>query len=597
MYNLMEISKQGMKNIAGILLILIVFMTANTTWAQEDENLGTETVTVVKSYSPTVSDATKLRIEPQLNDSIVQQKKEIQYSIFSVPVASTFSPAKGKASPVERSTPEKVYNTSLRAALGNYSNALVDFYTSRDIDRGNKRVDLALNHFSSRGDIDNTVLDTDFYNTKLDATYHQKERDWNWFAKLGLQHQLYNWYGLPEGVFDETTINSIDERQNYFKAEINAGMELEEGIFKGGDILYRRFWDGVESGENRFRIKPETVIPLSEADLELDVLVDYVGGNFENASLNNTINSPEINYGQLQIGLNPRVVILRDDWVLKLGANLVYGLNTDASDSDSNFYIYPAVDASYRLSEDLAIAYGGITGELKQNSYYDFVGQNPFVSPTLEIQPTDEQYQAYLGLRGQLLPGLSYNLRASYAAENRRPLFILNPQNTFRDDDKGYYFGNSFQVFYDDLRTLGFMAELNMYIDEAVTIGIKGEYFDYSTETDNPAWNLPELQGSFYLDYQINDSWSFGANLFYVGEREDFSSIALENTPPSEFPATLIDLDSYFDINANVGYHLNKQLSLFLRANNLANNQYERWANFRVQGFQVLAGVSYKFDL
>ena len=576
------------------LLVVCLFGTS-TSLAQEDENLGTETVTVVKSYAPSVSDATKINSQPSLTDSIVQQKKEIQYSIFSVPVASTFSPAKGKASPVERSKPEKIYNTSISAALGNYSNALVDFYTSRDIDRGNKRVDIGLNHLSSRGDIDDTPLDNDFYNTELNATYHQKERDWNWFAKAGLQHQLYNWYGLPEIGLDEATINSIDERQNYYTAEISAGIDLEEGSFKGGDLFYRRFWDAVESGENRFRIEPKAVFPLPDAELEINAVVDYVGGNFENASLNNTVNSPQINYGQVQFGISPSIVILRNDWALKLGANLVYGLDTEIS--DGNFYIYPMVDASYRLSEDLAIAYGGVVGQLKQSSYYNFVDQNPYVSPTLEIQPTDEQYQGYLGLRGQLLPSLSYNLKASYSAENRRPLYILNPQNTFRTDEKGYNFGNSFQVFYDDLRTLGFMAELNMFIDNTVTIGLKGEYFDYSTETDNPAWNLPELKGSFYLDYQISDSWSFGANLYYVGEREDFSSIALENSTPDLFPATLLTLDSYFDINAKLGYNLNEQLSLFLRGNNLANNQYERWANFRVQGLQLLAGVSYKFDL
>ena len=176
-------------------------------------------------------------------------------------------------------------------------------------------------------------------------------------------------------------------------------------------------------------------------------------------------------------------------------------------------------------------------------------------------------------------------------------MFILNPQNTFRDDEKGYYFGNSFQVFYDDIKTLGFFAELNVDVNRSFSFRINGEYFDYDTETDNPAWNLPELKGSVFLDYQINDQWSLGANLFYIGEREDFSSIALENTVPSDFPATLLTLDSYFDANAQVGYKLNDQLSLFLKANNLANNDYERWANFRVQSFQILAGFTYKFDL
>ncbi len=575
-------------------VFLSLFLSAGLLCAQDNE-LGTETVTVVKSYSPSVADAFKITTVPELNDSVALKKKDIQYSIFSVPVASTFSPEKGKATPVQKVKTEKIYNTSVSTALGNFSNAQVDFYTSRDIDRGDKRLDLALNHLSSRGDIDDIPLDTDFYDTEIKASYFQKERELDWNVKLDFQHQLYNWYGLPANVFDEATINAIDERQNYYKIQLGGNLRMDDGVFEEGELILRRFWDAVESAENRIVYTPVFKAPMTDSELEIRTKFDYVGGNFPNSSLNNTVNDPEIDYGRLQIGINPSILIFRDDLTLKLGADLVYGRDTEGS--EGNFYIYPTVSASYRISEELAIAYGGIDSQLKQNSFYDFVEENPYVSPTLSIQPTDEQYRGYLGLKGQLLPSLSYNLRASYSAENRRPLFILNPQNTFRDDEKGYYFGNSFQVFYDDIKTLGFFAELNVDVNRSFSFRINGEYFDYDTETDNPAWNLPELKGSVYLDYQINDQWSLGANLFYIGEREDFSSIALENTVPSDFPATLLTLDSYFDANAQVGYKLNDQLSLFLKANNLANNDYERWANFRVQSFQILAGFTYKFDL
>ena len=576
------------------LFTFILLLVVCNTMAQQEEDLGTETVTVIKSYTPSVSDAFKIKSVPELNDSIVQQKKEIQYSIFSVPVASTFSPQKGKATPVQKVRSEKLYNSSVTAALGNFSNAILDFYTSRDIDRGDQRLDFALNHLSSRGEIDNTVLDTDFYNTELKGTYLKKERDWDWKADLAFQHQLYNWYGLPENTFDDITIASIDEKQNYYKVELGANINMEDGVFRNGDLLYRRFWDAVNSAENRIFLRPKLEFPLTEAELEIETVLDYVSGNFENASLNNTENSPAINYGQLQIGIIPRVVILRDEWVLKLGANLVYGLDTEQS--ESNFYIYPSVVASYRISDELAIAYGGIEGQLRQNSYYDFVADNPYVSPTLNILPTDEQYNGFLGLKGQLLPFLGYNLKASYTAQNRRPLFLLNPINTFRDDEKGYNFGNSFQIFYDDIRTLGFLAEINVDVNRNFSFRVNGEFFDYNTETDNPAWNLPQFRSTLFLDYQINEQWSLGANLFYVGERDDLSSVALEATDPSDFPSSIITLDSYFDVNVQLGYNLNDQLSLFLRGNNLANNQYERWANFRVQSFQLLAGLSYKFD-
>ncbi|MEL6484231.1 MAG: TonB-dependent receptor, partial [Bacteroidota bacterium] len=311
--------------------------------------------------------------------------------------------------------------------------------------------------------------------------------------------------------------------------------------------------------------------------------------------LNSTVNTMGSNYSHFQVGVTPSLLILRDDLTLNLGASLVYGLDTE--NSDSQFFIYPSVTASYRVVEDNVIAYGGIEGNLRQNSYYDLVAENPFVSPTLEIQPTDQQYDAYIGLKGQLLPNLGYNLKGSYAAENRRPLFLLNPENTLRTDDNGYFLGNSFQVFYDDIKTLGFFGELNLDINRNFTLGMNIEFYNYDTETDNPAWNLPNIKGYLFMDYQIDENWFFGGNLFYVGEREDLEAQAIANATPSEFPATIISLDSFFDANLQAGYRFNEQLTIFVKASNLANNDYQRWANFRVQGFQALAGVSYKFDM
>ena len=45
-----------------------------------------------------------------------------------------------------------------------------------------------------------------------------------------------------------------------------------------------------------------------------------------------------------------------------------------------------------------------------------------------------------------------------------------------------------------------------------------------------------------------------------------------------------------------LGYHINDQLSVFAKGNNLADEGYQRWQNFPVQGIQLLAGATYKFD-
>lgn len=573
----------------------ILFMGLQCASAQDDkkDDIGTETVTVTKAYTPTVSDAFKIKSIPNLNDSIVLQKKEINYSIFSVPVASTFTPSKGTASRVERIPPPVLFNSYASVGVGNYGNANADFYTNRTLSRDEDLV-IGLNHHSTQGGIEGVALNDRFSNSRLDGAYKKRDRDYNWGADIGLQHKYYNWYGLPESGLDEATIAGIDEGQNYFMAEASGHFNMEDSFFKGVDAKYLRFWDSAQSGENRALLNTAFEFPLNEETFGVGAHIDYVGGSFENTNLSNTVNEGGINYGQLQVGINPSLQMLRDDLSLNLGVNVVYGM--DLENSEGNFYIYPAVTASYRLLEETVIAYGGITGELRQNSFHGFVEDNPFVSPTLDIAPTDSQYNAYIGFKGQLLPNLSYNVKGSYSAENNSPLFRLNPQNLFRNDDRGYYFGNSFDVFYDDIKTIGVFGELNVDVNRNFTLGVNVNVNDYTTETGNPAWNLPNLQASLFLDYQIGEQWYAGANLFYVGEREDFSSVVVQNVLPSEFPATLITLDGFFDANAHVGYRVNDQLSVFVKAANIANNNYQRWANFQVQGLQVLAGATYKFD-
>ena len=197
----------------------------------EDDDLGTETVTVTKAYSPTVSDAFKIKSAPSLGDSIALQKKPIAYSIFSVPVASTFMPAKGKASTVTKLPPPMLFNSYASVGIGNYGNAIGEFYTSRALNR-DERLDIGFNHNSSRGDLDDVVLENIFSDSKIDASYSKRDRDMHWGADVALQHQLYNWYGLPLSITDATVIAGIDERQNYYMGEAGAHINVEDAIFK-----------------------------------------------------------------------------------------------------------------------------------------------------------------------------------------------------------------------------------------------------------------------------------------------------------------------------------------------------------------------------
>lgn len=291
----------------------------------------------------------------------------------------------------------------------------------------------------------------------------------------------------------------------------------------------------------------------------------------------------------MNYGITPSLLILRDDLTLNLGVSFVY--NLDAENSVSSFYIYPKVTASYRLAGEYFIPYAGLEGGLEQNSYYKFAQANPYVSPTLNMIPTDRPYDAYVGAKGKLSNSIAYNFRGSYSSEFNKPLFVNN-LTTFQNEED-YTYGNSFGVVYDDINTFSFFGEINVDVKRNFRLGMNATYFSYSTEFEEEAWNLPEFKASILADYQITEKWFAGANLFAVGERKDLGeSLLNQNTVGRQ----VLTLDSYVDLNANLGYRFNSQLSIFARGNNLLGESYERWSNFPVQGIQALAGATYKFD-
>ena len=114
--------------------IIAVFAGLQGAYAQKkDENIGTEVVNVVKPYTPTISDAFKVKETPVIEDEKEIQKEEIKYNIFSFPVASTFAPAKGKAAAVDKEKREKLFNNYATLGMGNYGTVNAELFITENL--------------------------------------------------------------------------------------------------------------------------------------------------------------------------------------------------------------------------------------------------------------------------------------------------------------------------------------------------------------------------------------------------------------------------------------------------------------------------------
>lgn len=571
------------------LLVITHFSFAQKKDPKKDENIGTEVVNVVKPYSPTISDAFKIKENPVLADEGNEKKETVKYNIFSFPVASTFTPSKGKAEAIEKEKQAQLFNNYATFGVGNYGNVNAELFVNQDL-KNNDYVGGMFRHLSSQGGIKDVELDNSLYDTSIDLTYGIRESHLSWNLDLGYQNQIYNWYGLPNDFasslspIDRNLIAGINPQQMYNDLYLGSTIVFSESILAKASVKFNHFSDSYGSSENRFYAKPSFKFNVNDQAIKTNVIVDHVGGSFKREYWNTN----SINYGFTNFGIAPSFVINEKDWTVNIGLSLFYSF--DSEKNNNKFFVYPQINASYQVVSDLMIFYAGAEGNLEQNTYADFVNENPFLSPTLDVKSTDKQYDIFAGLKGKLTNTVSYNIRGSFVSENNRALFKSNYYSK-NNSVENYAFGNSFEVVYDDMKTISLYGELKADFSDLVTFGIDGTLSSYTTNVQTEAWNLPTVLLNAKLNFNITDKWYAGANLFFVGERMDqkLNTDILYFVAPSP-------LNSYFDLNANVGFKYSDRLTAFLRANNIANQAYQKWLDFPVQGFQLILGANYKFD-
>lgn len=588
------------KHLSLLVLLVIAYANAqekNTTNKAKDTIIKTEVVNVVTSYVPKISDAFKIKQKPVIKHTKQNQKKELEYQIFSVPVASTFIPKSGTMKKVDLGKKERLYPNYLSVGFGNRIAPYLEAHM-RQNDSYYSEFSAHLKFLLSSDPVENTDLSSTFYNVDLNLNYTQQERYFQWSAGLNAEKDKYNWYGLPTNItFTQPTVNAIEEAQSYNHFKVYGQIKPDESYLDEVNGKVSFFSDSFESAE--FLIDADALFnfPLNNIHRELSNLyintsINYLGGSF---AYGNDAMTP-IDYKFITFGANPYYKFKLQDLAIQLGAKTYFSI--DSQNNENNFFIYPDVEFSYPIVNDFANLYIGVSGDLTTNMYQSFTDDNPYLSPTLDMRQTNKSFDFFGGLRGKLSPQVSYNTKVSYADVENNPFFALNQSKSDGTNTAGangftfygYDYGNSFKVVYDDIKLMTFFGEIAFNGIKNLTIGANGQLNNFTLTNEAEAWNTPSIKGELFGTYTTN-KWYAGTNFYFVGNRKG----RVYNTLPDE-TFTSKDLKSYFDINFNGGYHFNDSFSVFLNLNNVLNNSYQRFNNFNVQGFQAMGGLTWKFD-
>lgn len=565
-----------------LLLVIVGFVAAAQ--AQQD-TIKTEKLIIVKQYSPTVNDAFKIKQQPQETDSVKSQPQPVNYQFISVPVASTFTPAKGRASGVILPPQPLLYNSYARLGVGNFTTVLGELYSHFSIDQ-NKNLTIDFDHLSSQGGIDESLVDDHFYNTSLSSKLTINERLLNWSVGIDVHQNVYNWYGIQTPLTVELDPNV---EQMYLNLGLNAGVEFYDSWITSAEMKFYNYSDDFNSSENFLDLIFNSSLGIGyEQDLDLQLKLNYLTTTYDDAV--------EVNdYTFYNLSLQPETQFNLGEVKVELGAKLV--LNGDLERSETNFFIYPKLNANYNLT-NLTTIFTRLDGDLTQNNFRDFSRQNPFISPNVRISPTNKMYDASLGVQQKFGKFLAV-VQAAYANFDNMSLFkhnYIDPNTTVSTQPSNVFSqSNSFGVTYDDITRFKFSAALNYTPDEDIDLGLEVNYNSYDTDFEAEAWNLPELEAKVFGHYNLSEQWRFGLTAFFVGEREAFNGTVVN--PISNISVTNQQtLEAFIDLNFAVEYALNKQFSVFINGNNLLSANEPRWKAYHVQGIQVLGGLSYKFN-
>ena len=548
------------------------------------DTLDTQKVSVIKPYTPTLSDAFKLKIMPQ--QPIHQtQKKPIDYQIFSVPVASTFSPAKSKFIGLPKRGTLKSFNNVAALSIGNYTNISANLFLNHDLDK-TSRVGGHFGHFSSQGGIDEVVLDDSFSTNFATVFYQSNSQESNLNVKGDFKRFMSNWYGISQAL-PADMIQHSNVKQTLSIFEFSTQYELSNSWLADATLKLHTLKDRFDSSE--FNLVYDMDLKFDFIDIPLDATlgINFLEGTFDREYTT----SESIDYGNTIISFSPSYDFTLPNFKVSAGFRTYFLLANQTS--KHKFYIVPDLVAQYDVVESIFVAYAKIVGDVVQNTYLDLYEQNPFISPTLLLKPTINIFNSSMGVKGRLSREIGFDLKAKYFKQNDLLMFQKNTEPLIFSG-LGYSYGNSFDTIYDDVDTYSFSGSIEGYLNDAFHFNTQITFNSFKTKSEEQVWNLPELEAEISVDWSPNSKLDLGLQLFYVGERFDIERF--QSTTLNTDLDRIVEVEDFIDLNISAAYNVTERWLAQIKLNNILGQNYQRWLQYPTQGFQITAGAFYKFD-
>ena len=578
-----------MNRIGNSFLLSLFALGILTAQENEQEPIGTQEVLVVKSYTPSLSDAFKIKSVPKLSDSLTSSEKELVYELKKVPVISTFEPNKASPLRLQQRKSSTPYNTFFSGGFGNMSQLYFNVSSVIEMDR-TQRFGINFYRDGFGTDLANSLLKSSQNYSRFGLHHNLRNSYYNANSLLQFETSNTNYFGLYDRDWDPLILNSTnpESRRNYFK--IRTHWNWYDDVLRGITFQADLTSDNFNSTEQQLGLQTDFEVDLGGGKLKSELHLQGFHTAFETSYFERTLEE----YTQGKGTLNLFWQHSRNDVKLKIGAGAAYLLGVE--NSSSSLLYYPQLEVVYRKTGNVLSPYLRAEGGVQFNTYKSLTLTNPYLAPTTLLTPTFNRYNASLGIRSQLASVLNFDLGFIYDQVENFNIFERLPFDKDHEN-QAYRLSNAYAARYVDTDLYGFKASLRIDLAKDNFVRFETRYRVFETNGNQELWNVPALEMNWESQFQWKDRLAFSLSGNLWGDRKAaFRPIFIDQDLNSAQTPLPENIPVFISTTAHLTYKLTDQFDAFAKVKMNSQETHGRWAYYPEPQLLLLGGIVYKFD-
>jgi hypothetical protein len=545
------------KRLYKIIFFGFAMLSCGVAFAQRDTTRG-KSVDIRSAFKPILKESAKINFNatPPTADTT---KPQLKYDIPNQNLALGYQPGSLKPLALQVDSGGKFdQNNYIKAGFGSLRTPYVQAGFSFG-DGTTAGLNIFAKHVASQGKRELQ----DFTNTQFKLSgFYKSAGNHDWNASIGMRQDRTYKYG-----YEPTSLSFSKDslKQNFQTISARVGMrninKTDFGLTYSPEIKINVFSDHLKNSESNTVVNlplEKTVGKMFAVNLGLTFDLTRLSPKNKTA-LNNTIYyiSPSVIFRNqklnLQVGIRPSW----DNKTFKMFPNIIGEVGTE----DQRFFFQ-----------------AGISGYIRKTTYQYLASQNPWLWLPTTFKNT-WIVERFAGFKGSVGDHFTYSAKVGFNKLNNQPLFV--------NDTTPGLGGKSFVVINEPrINVLNLGGQLGFTIQEKFSTTVGWQFNQYTgLKQEKKAWGLIPLELNAAMRVQvIKDLWLKADVFGWTGPQ--YRKANGDNGK----------LKGALDLNAGLEFKITKNLNLWTQFNNITNQEYQRWNQYPVYGFNFVGGVVFSFD-